>query len=526
MKINPWLFSPCQVRWLLVTTLGLTISPLWFTTAAWGQLSDGLSDGLPDHVTQTEASPADIPRAELTVPQGNGEIIADIQIRLVNAAEDTERSPDVAGIIKDFQLQPGDIYDPELAHGDLSRVSRMAERVTLTLEPANESEQTGPEQIVMVVTAEEPNDFFYDFGSLPRTTALRGPLRPITVNPASNSARGFSIKVNGGIDNIGDNNQRLTIGLLGGENTLGAEVDFRQFFQDGSGYGLNFQNQRGIEPEFDGGDNDVDLSNGDDPWVHRLGGGVEYFRPLATDLDAALGVSYQRISVRDDAFTNGVFDEDELGNSLTVSDSGQDDLLTINFVGELDRRNDVNNPTQGYRFLFGTDQSIPIGDADILFNRLSANYTQFLPLNLFGFTEGPRTLVLNVQGGTIIGDTPPYEAFSLGGSSSVRGYSKGELGTGESFVQATAEYRFPMFAFSAFDDDIDVGGTLFFDYGSDLGTGDDVIGEPAEARDKPGDGFGYGLGVRALTSVGAVRLEFGLNDEGDSQVIFKIGDRF
>ena len=105
MKINPWLFSPCQVRWLLVTTLGLTISPLWFTTAAWGQLSDGLSDGLPDHVTQTEASPADIPRAELTVPQGNGEIIADIQIRLVDAVEDTERSPDVRSEEHTSELQ-------------------------------------------------------------------------------------------------------------------------------------------------------------------------------------------------------------------------------------------------------------------------------------------------------------------------------------------------------------------------------------------------------------------------------------
>ncbi|MBT9314803.1 BamA/TamA family outer membrane protein [Leptothoe spongobia] len=519
MKINSRLFSPCQVRWILVTTLGLTASPLGFTTTAWGQTADGPT--LPEPVTQTELSPANIPRTELTVPQGNGEIIADIQIRLVNAEEDTEGSPDVAGMIKQFQLQPGDSYDPELAHGDLSRIAGMAERVTLTLEPATE-----PDQIVMVVTAEKPNSFFYDFGSLPRTTALAGPLRPVTVNPSSNSARGFSIKVHGGIDNIGDNNQRLTVGLLGGENTLGAEVDFRQFFQDGSGYGLNFENRRGIEPEFEGGDNEVDLANGDDPWVHRLGGGVEYFRPLAPDLEAALGVSYQRISIRDDAFTNDVFDDDELGNSLTVSDSGQDDLLTINLVGKLDRRNDADNPTQGYRFLFGTDQSIPIGDADILFNRLSANYTQFLPLNLFGFTAGPRTLVLNVQGGTIIGDTPPYEAFSLGGSSSVRGYSSGELGTGESFVQATAEYRFPMFSFNALDDDIDVGGTLFFDYASDLGTGDDVIGEPAEARDKPGDGFGYGLGVRALTSVGAVRLEFGLNDEGDSQVIFKIGDRF
>lgn len=138
MKINSWLFLPCQVRWLLVTTLGLTISPLWFTTAAWGQVTDGL----PEYVTQAEASPADIPRTELTVPQGNGELITDIQIRLVDAGEDTESSPDVAGIIKEFQLQPGDSYDPELAHGDLLWVSRMAERVTLTLEPATESEQT------------------------------------------------------------------------------------------------------------------------------------------------------------------------------------------------------------------------------------------------------------------------------------------------------------------------------------------------------------------------------------------------
>ena len=511
MKLNLRLFSPCQLKWLLATTLGLTASPLWFTTVAWGQTTDAS----PGDLNSTAVAPA------LTVPQGNGEVIADIQIRVVGAEEDTENSVDAASILQELQLQPGDIYDPELAHKDLTLLAGMAERVMLTLEPAAK-----PNQIVMVVTAEEPNSFFYDFGSLPRTTALSGPLRPLTVNPSSNSARGFSIRAHGGIDNIGDNNQRLTVGLLGGENTVGAEIDFRQFFQDGSGYGLNFQNRRGVEPEFDGGDNDVDLANGDDPWVHRLGGGVEYFRPLATDLDAALGVSYQRISVRDDAFTNDVFDEDELGNSLTVDDSGQDDLLTISFVGELDRRDNKENPTQGYRLLFGTDQSIPIGDADILFNRLSANYTQFVPLNLFGFTEGPRTLVLNVQGGTIIGDTPPYEAFSLGGSSSVRGYSSGELGTGESFVQATAEYRFPMFSFNALDDDVDVGGTLFFDYGTDLGTGDDVIGEPAEARDKPGDGFGYGLGLRALTSLGTVRLEFGLNDEGDSQFIFKIGDRF
>ncbi|MEO1402251.1 MAG: BamA/TamA family outer membrane protein [Cyanobacteria bacterium J06635_1] len=505
-------------RWFLAMVLGLVVNPGLFAMvenrpqraiASQAQIDTAV----PDHSTEAQTR-------ELTVPSGNGEVISEIQVRFVDEAN-TIGTLQSHPITQAFDLRPGDVYDPDLALAGLARVNGFADQVTLTLEPAAE-----PNQVVMVVTAERPNSFFYGFGNLPRPTALPGPLRPATVRTNTNRARGLSIAVHGGLDNIGDNNQRLTVGVIGGENTLGAELDFRQFFADGSGYGLNFENRRGVEPEFDGGEVDVDTPSGDDPWVHRLGGGVEYFRPLAPDLEAALGVAYQRVSVRDDFFTDDVFGEDEFGNALTVSDSGQDHLLTVNFVGDFDRRDDTKNPTKGFRLLFGTDQSIPIGDADILFNRLSANYTQFIPLNLFGFAEGPRTLVLNLQGGTIIGDTPPYEAFSLGGSNSVRGYSSGELGTGESFVQATAEYRFPMFSFSALDDDVDVGGTLFFDYATDLGTGDDVIGAPAEARDKPGDGFGYGLGIRALTSLGAVRLEFGINDEGDSEFIFKIGDRF
>ncbi|MEL6381185.1 MAG: BamA/TamA family outer membrane protein [Cyanobacteria bacterium J06626_18] len=372
-----------------------------------------------------------------------------------------------------------------------------------------------------------PNSFFFRFGStLPRPTALQGPIRPETVVPQSHQPGGIAAGVRLGFANLGGNNQTLSLGVEGGEQVLGFDLDFRQFLPDGSGYGVNFANQRGVEPEFDRGSNDVDTPGGDDPWVHRLGGGVEYFRPLAPDIEGAIGISYQRISVRDSIFTSGIEPEDELGNRLTVSDSGQDDLLTINLAGVWDRRDDPRFPTTGYRVLLGMDQSIPIGDADILFNRLSANYTQYVPLNLFGFAEGPRTLVLNAQGGTIIGDAPPYEAFSLGGPSSVRGYDTGGLGTGRSFIQATAEYRFPIFDLTLFREDIDVGGTLFFDYATDLGSGDTVIGEPAEVRDKPGNGFGYGVGLRALTPIGPVRLEFGLNDEGSSQVIFNVGDRF
>ena len=462
---------------------------------------------------------------ELTVPPGNGEVISDIQVRFVDGeGVPTEGKTKPHIITREFDLQPGDVYDPELALEGIERLDNLLilRRATLTLEPA-----PAPDQVVMVVTVDEQNTFFFSFAlTLPPPTALHGPARTVTVLPMSNRSGGLSGGVRFGVLNLGGNNQAITLGLEAGEETLGFDLDFRQFLSRGTGYALNFANRRGVEPEFDGGETDVDTISGNDPWVHRLGGGVEYFRPLGSDVEGALGISYQRISVRDAAFQSDIDSVDELGNPLTVSDDGNDDLLTINFAGVFDRRDDEQYPTEGFRALFGMDQSIPIGDADILYNRLSANYTHFIPLNLFGFTEGPRTLVLNVQGGTIIGDTPPYQAFSLGGASSVRGYSSGEVGTGKSFIQTTAEYRFPIFLLNAFREDIPVGGTLFFDYATDLGSGDAVIGTPAESRDKPGDGFGFGGGLRARTPVGAMRLEVGVNDDGDVEVIFNIGDRF
>ncbi|WP_228040541.1 BamA/TamA family outer membrane protein [Nodosilinea sp. LEGE 07088] len=373
----------------------------------------------------------------------------------------------------------------------------------------------------------DPNSFFFSFGlTLPPPTALQGAARPVTVPAISNQAVGISGGIRVGVANLGGNGQAISLGVEGGKKTLGFDLDFRQFLEDGSGYAVNVANRRGVEPEFDRGDREVNLPGGSDPFVHRLGGGVEYFRPLSPDVDVALGLSYQRISVRDSFFTRQIQPIDELGNPLTVSNTGQDDLLTLNLAGVWDRRDDPQLPTTGYRLLFGLDQAFPIGNSSIFFNRLSANYTHLVPLNLFGFAPGPRTLVLNLQGGTLIGDAPPYESFSLGGSSSVRGYREGALGTGRSFVQATAEYRFPAFAFNVFDEDIDVGGSLFVDYASDLGSASGVIGNPAEARNKPGNGLGYGVGIRALTPFGPVRFEFGLNGDGGSRFSVNVGDRF
>ena len=523
-------------------SLGVAVALTLLTTEVIAQeMPTGTAQDLIWQETNTEsgesfpsAQGSSSPRETLEVPREEelppmGVEIEAIEVRYLDAeGNPTEGKAKPYIYQRQFDLEAGDRYNEEKARLGLAGVKRLTivEEASVVLEP------TGEERATMVINVQEGRDFRLLFAlDLPHPSALFGAARPATVLANSYRPGGITGGIRLAKFNLGGNDQIVSLGLEGGERSLGFDFDFRDPRMGSSevGYGFNVFNTRRREPVFNLGDSEVELPNGDDPWVHRIGGGVEFTRPLNQDRSflGALGLSYQQISVRDDIFSSELFSEDEFGNTLTLSDDGSDTLLTLSFATALDKRNRPFYATEGSRLLFETHQAIPIGDAQIFFNRVSANYTQYVPLTLFRFAEGENTLVLNVQGGTMIGDEiPPYEAFNLGGSSSVRGYSTGEIGSGRSFLQGTAEYRFPIAVISIAENDIPLGGGLFFDYATDLGTGDAIEGEPAEERDKPGDGFGYGVGLRAKTSFGAVRLEFALNDEGGSALIFNIGDRF
>jgi len=139
-------------------------------------------------------------------------------------------------------------------------------------------------------------------------------------------------------------------------------------------------------------------------------------------------------------------------------------------------------------------------------------------VGLINFSEGPQTLAFNIQAGTVIGSLPPYEAFRIGGSNSVRGWDEGKIGSGRSFAIVSAEYRFPVFSI--------VGGVLFADYGTDLGSGSSVPGNPAGVRGKPGNGGGYGLGLRVNSPLGSIRIDYGLSTNGGTQFSFGLGEKF
>eukprot|EP00897_Mesotaenium_endlicherianum_P008328 jgi/Mesen1/7523/ME000039S06743 len=70
-----------------------------------------------------------------------------------------------------------------------------------------------------------------------------------------------------------------------------------------------------------------------------------------------------------------------------------------------------------------------------------------------------------------------------------------------------------------------VEGAFFADYGSDLGSGAMVLGDPAGARGKPGTGSCVGAGIRIDSPLGPLRLEYALNDQKVKRFHFGIGYR-
>ncbi len=439
-------------------------------------------------------------------------IIEDIQVRFLTEEGETtdDKGNPVDGrtrefiITREMQLQAGDVLNRDTLVSDLQRVFGLGifEKVEPSLNPGQD-----PRKVLVVLDITERNT-----GS-------------VAAGAGISSATGLFGTLSYQEQNLGGNNQKLGAQLQVGERALLFDVNFTDPWIAGdpyrTSYTVNGFRRRSISLIYTGGEDQVYLPDGDRPRLLRLGGGVTFNRPLGpdplnADWQASLGLQYQRITIRNS--DGDISPEDELGNDLSFSGDGKDDLTTLQFGLVRDLRDDRAKPTRGSVLRFGTEQSVPIGKGSILLNRLRGSYSYYIPVNYVRFSEGPQTLAFNVQAGTVVGDLPPYEAFALGGSNSVRGYDEGDLGSGRSFIQATAEYRFPIFAI--------VGGALFADFGTDLGTGSSVPGNPAGVRDKPGSGFGYGLGVRINSPLGPIRVDYGFNDEGEGRFHFGIGERF
>ncbi len=480
-------------------------------------------------LAQVVDAPRVNPDGNVTLQVAEGEVEA-LQVQFINKEGQTQdgKGNPIRGrtrpfiVTREFQLKPGDVFNRNTAERDLQRAFGLGifEDIKLSLQPGQD-----PRKVVVVANVVERNTG--NFG----------------VAGGFSSASGLFGSVSFGQQNFGGNNQKLNAEVQIGQRDQQFDLSFTDPWIAGdpyrTSYTANLFRRRTISLIFEGGDPEIELPNGDRPRIVRTGGGISFSRPLSknpyerSEWNASLGLQYQRVSVRD--ADGKLSNRDELGNLLSFDPSGKDDLFTAQLAFVRDRRNDFLQPTSGSLLRFSTEQSVPVGSGSIFFNRLRGSYSFYIPTRLLKISPGcrdqkprigeepnregcPQAFAFNVQGGTVLGDIPPYEAFPLGGTNSVRGYDEGDVGSGKSYLQATAEYRFPLFSI--------ISGALFVDAATDLGTGDNVPGNPAGVRGKPGSGLGYGVGIRVRSPLGPIRIDFGINDQGGNNIRFGFGERF
>jgi outer membrane protein insertion porin family len=427
-------------------------------------------------------------------------LVSDIKFRFVNdegKTVDSKNNPVTGRTKPDFlrqqiQLKQGQIFQEKLVQQDIQQLYRTG--LFSSVNVALEGDATNL-------------DLVYEL--------KENGARAINLGGSYNADQGLIGTVNYQDQNIGGKNDilNLNVGLSARDLQFDSKFisPYRSNNPDRLGYTVNGFRRQELSETFD---DTIKLANGDKVREGQIGGSVSLQRPI-DGWDASLGLNYTRTTIRDRQ--GNITPKDAQNNPLSASGTGIDDLTTVSFTAAKDRRDNPLNPTQGSLLRLSTEQSIPLGQGNISLNRVTANYSQYVPVKVYN-SKQPQVFALNVQAGTVIGDLPPYEAFNLGGSNSVRGYDGGDVGSGRSYVLASAEYRFPILPI--------VGGVLFADFGSDLGSGNTVLGDPAGVRGKPGYGFGYGAGVRLDSPIGLIRADYGINDQGESKVHLGIGQRF
>ncbi|MFS8910960.1 BamA/TamA family outer membrane protein, partial [Synechococcus sp. H60.3] len=360
-------------------------------------------------------------------------------------------------ITRELKSKPGDVFNRNQIQEDLQAVFNLNlfQDVNVGLNPGQD-----PDKVVVVVNVEER-----------RTGTLSG---TIGVSSATGVFAGLSVSE----ENLGGNNQSASFNVQLGTNETLFDLNFTDpriaTLEIPTSYNVNISNQQSSSFVFNEG---LTLPNGDPVRINRLGGSVTFSRPIGGNWRASLGTRIQFVEARN---SNGEQERfDVLGNPITFSASGQDSYTTLRLGLVNDSRDNPNSPSQGSVFRISSEQSVRLFENGLNANRLETSYSQFIPVKLFETrSERPQVLAFDVRAGTTIGDLAPYDAFPIGGGSSVRGFFEGGVGSGRSFATATAELRFTHF---------DPGGALVIPANrTQLGSRQAVIGKPAALRNKPG----------------------------------------
>ncbi|MBI3947767.1 MAG: BamA/TamA family outer membrane protein [Armatimonadetes bacterium] len=206
-------------------------------------------------------------------------------------------------------------------------------------------------------------------------------------------------------------------------------------------------------------------------------------------------------------------------------------LLAVGAQLSRDRRDALLYPTLGSYAVAAADAgwvSRASSDASGLMLKPQAEWRAYLPLNrprVLTPAEGAerertRVLAFRVLAGTTVGELPFFEQYFLGGVNNLRGYLEDRF-WGRNLVAANAELRWPLGR--------GLIGAAFVDAGHAWGSDFQFV--PSDDFTTPfrqSSGFspriGVGVGVRYLTPLGPLRLDFAYGETFRTH--FTVGQTF
>ena len=483
---------------------------------------------------------------DLQVREGT---VAGVEVQFINKEGDTtnDKGEPIRGktktwvITREVSLKSGEVFNRKRLEEDIKRIygTGLFSDVKVTLRPV----PANPGEVVVVLGIVEQSSGSISGGV--GYSQSQGVFGQVQLQDSNLFGRAWDLSTNvsygqyGGLGDITFSDPWIKGDRF--RTSFRARAFFSreipQIFQsENSTFSTDLQDFNGADfdvvtnkPRRVGGDDLLVRTNFDTVAIQRIGGNVQFVRPLnggdpfkkapwrlilafggqeVTPMNFS-GTKYSQAVVGANKSPDVVPDRQVI--CLAYNCASQNQLVSFRVGTTYSTLDDPRNPTRGNFFSIATEQFLSIGDDSPTFNRLRGSFTHYIPVNWLKLYKGCRpkpgekedckqALAFQVSGGTLIGDEiPPYEAFCLGGGNSVRGYYDCDLGVGKSYAEFTVEYRFPIFSI--------ISGEQFFDAGTTFGTQSDIPGNPGGLLGKKGEGFSPGVGVIVTTPVGPLRLE-------------------
>lgn len=213
---------------------------------------------------------------------------------------------------------------------------------------------------------------------------------------------------------------------------------------------------------------------------------------------------YLNINTRKDEWVDHVsgYDYND-GSDYLSKNFGRTNSMTYQRV--IDTRDNVYDPTKGKRLSYSAQWAGHGLGGDFNFYKLMVEARTYKKVG------SAHVWAFRVGAGIATGSVPYSQLFSVGGSETLRGYEDDQF-RGKKYYNATVEYRFPLMN--------KVQGVLFAD-----------VGSAWDAPDVPwhtdGNKFnvGIGPGLRIITPIGPVRLDYGFGKDG-GKFSFAFGGQF